>query len=356
MPATETGPAQQRRLAWWLTVFAGYAAIVAVVTQGPSRSWGTWAAAGYALAALAARRSRGAALSLLIGACGAVAAPTIWLAARWQPGSEPAVVARAAFLLVRHGSPYLPSSQLPSAQSYNPYLPAMSVFGFPRLAGLTGVFGSPASWMAVTSLALVAAAIGVGPPQPGGRIVLWYTALAVVTPVLAFPMALGETDPPVIALMCLALACASRSAASTPAGAGPGRGHGIALDHLERAGGRRRRHGLRDEGRRMAGPPRPRGHDRHARGSPRGRPLHRRRGRDRGDPHRRVRSRAARSAGRVCRQHHCLPARADAPPDPGGQPPARPPTGNHRTRPPGRTRLAACGSRRGRSVARPATT
>ena len=221
MPATETGPAQQRRLAWWLTVFAGYAAIVAVVTQGPSRTWGTWAAAGYALAALAARRSRGAALSLLIGACGAVAAPTIWLAARWQPGSEPAVVARAAFLLVRHGSPYLPSSHLPSAQSYNPYLPAMSVFGFPRLAGLTGVFGSPASWMAVTSLALVAAAIGVGPPQPGGRIVLWYTALAVVTPVLAFPMALGETDPPVIALMCLALACASRSAASTPAAPRP---------------------------------------------------------------------------------------------------------------------------------------
>ena len=65
---------------------------------------------------------------------------------------------------------------------------------------------------------------------------------------------------------------------------------------------------------------------------------------------------AARSSGRVRRQHHRLPARADAPPDPGGQPPARPPTGKHRTRPPGRPRPAAGGSRRGRSVARPATT
>jgi hypothetical protein len=221
MPATGSGPVHQRRLAWWLTVFAVYAAIVAIVTQGPSRTWGMWAAAGYALAALAARRSRGSALPLLIGAYGAVAAPTIWLADTWQPGSEPVVVARAAFLLVHHGSPYLPSGQLLSAQSYNPYLPAMTVFGFPSLAGLPGVLGSPASWMAVTSLALAAGAIGIGLPQPGSGTVLRYTALAVVTPVLAFPIALGETDPPVITLVCLALACAGRSAADAPAHTGP---------------------------------------------------------------------------------------------------------------------------------------
>jgi hypothetical protein len=224
MPATGSGPVPQRRLAWWFSVFAGYAAIVAVVTQGPSRTWGMWAAAGYALAALAAlaaRRSRGSALPLLIGAYGAVAAPTIWLADTWQPGSEPVVVARAAFLLAHHGSPYLPSGQLLSAQSYNPYLPAMTVFGFPSLAGLPGVLGSPASWMAVTSLALAAGAIGIGLPQRGSGIVLRYTALAVVTPVLAFPIALGETDPPVITLMCLALACAGRSAADAPAHTGP---------------------------------------------------------------------------------------------------------------------------------------
>jgi hypothetical protein len=221
MPAAGSGPVHHRRLGWWLIVFAGYAALVAIVTQGPSRTWGVWAAAGYAVAALAARRSRGSALPLLIGACAAVAAPAIWLADTWQPGSEPAVVARAAFLLVHHGSPYLSSSQLLSAQSYNPYLPAMSVFGFPSLARLPGMLGSPALWMAVTSLALVAGAIGIGLPQPGSGTVLRFTALAVVTPVLAFPIALGETDPPVIALMCLALACAGQSVADEPAHTGP---------------------------------------------------------------------------------------------------------------------------------------
>jgi hypothetical protein len=190
-----------------------------------------WAAAGYALAAAAAWRERGSTLPLLIGVGGAAAAPVIWLAAGWQPGGEPAVVARAASLLVHHGSPYLLSGQLLSAQSYNPYLPAMSVFGFPRLAGLRGLLGNPASWMAVTTLALIAAAIGAGlPPRPRYRAFdtgpLRNTALAVVTPVLALPIALGTTDPPVIALMCLALACASRSAElrqapGTPTRTGP---------------------------------------------------------------------------------------------------------------------------------------
>jgi hypothetical protein len=210
-------------------VFAGYAVVMATFTHGPSRVWGVWAAAGYALAAPAAWRWRGSPFPLLIGACGAVAVPTIWLAAGWQPGGEPAVVARAASLLVRHGSPYLQSGQLLSAQSYNPYLPAMSVFGFPRLAGLPGVLGNPASWMAVTTLALIAAAIGVGLPHrpQGGAFdtgtLLRGTALAVTTPVLALPIALGTTDPPVIALMCLALACASRPAESRPMPGRPAR-------------------------------------------------------------------------------------------------------------------------------------
>jgi hypothetical protein len=204
---------------WWFTVFAGYAAVVGIVTQGPSSVWGAWAAASYGCAALAAWRSRGSALPLLIGVGGAVAAPAIWLATRWQPGGEPAVVARAAFLLLHHGSPYLASGQLLSAQSYNPYLPAMSVFGLPHLAGLPGVLGNPASWMAVASVALAATAIDAGLPRRAraSGILLQSTALAVVTPVLALPIALGTTDPPVIALMCLALACASRPAASRPA-------------------------------------------------------------------------------------------------------------------------------------------
>lgn len=210
-------------LTWLFTVCAGYAAVVAVVTRAPSSTWAVWAAVSYAVAAIAAWRFRGSALPLLIGAGGAVVAPTIWLAVSMPPGSEPAVVARAAFLLVHHGSPYLASGQLLSAESYNPYLPAMSLFGLPSLAGLPGVVGNPASWMAAVTLALTAAAIGIGLPRragrpaPGARTVLRGTVLAVVTPVLALPIALGTTDPPVIALVCLALASASRPAAGRPA-------------------------------------------------------------------------------------------------------------------------------------------
>ncbi|HEY1704787.1 MAG TPA: hypothetical protein VGG75_34240 [Trebonia sp.] len=227
---------RQRHLAGWFTVFAGYAAVNGIFTHGPSSVWGAWAAPGYALAALASWRSRGSTIPLLIGAGGAVAAPTIWLATRLQPGEEPAVVARAAFLLAHHGSPYLPSVQMVSAQSYNPYLPAMSVFGLPYLTGLPGIIGNPETWMAVATLALAAAAIAIGAPPgvrsraPGPGFLFRNTALAVVTPVLALPLALGTTDPPVIALMCLALACVGRSPAvgrsptASPAPGGPAAG------------------------------------------------------------------------------------------------------------------------------------
>ena len=209
--------ARQYQLAWWLVLFAGYAAIEGIVTRGPSSTWGVWAAPGYALAALAAWRWRGSALPLLIGVCAAVVAPTIWLSTGFQPGEEPIVVARAASLLLHHGSPYLSSGQLLSTQSYNPYLPAMSIFGFPYMAGLAGVLGSPESWMAVATIVLAVASVSIGLPPSQRREpwILWRnTALAIVTPVLALPLALGTTDPPVIALMCVALACASRSAAS----------------------------------------------------------------------------------------------------------------------------------------------
>ena len=105
----------------------------------------------------------------------------------------------------------------------------MSVFGFPRAAGLPGLLGDPRSWLAGTSVVLVAVAFRVALPHGTWRCprcretVLRNTAFAVLSPVLALPIALGVTDPPVIALVCLALACAARPAARSlhgPAGCG----------------------------------------------------------------------------------------------------------------------------------------
>ena len=217
-------------LAAWLAVFAGYAAIVGIVTRGPFSAWGAVAAVGYGAASAAAWRSRYRVLPLLIGLSGAVVAPTIWLAIRWPGAGETAVVVRSASLLLHHGNPYLASGQLLSVQSYNPYLPAMSVFGFPRAAGLPGLLGNPAPWLAVTAVVLGAAAIAIGMPHRAWRVTagretwLRNTALAVMSPVLALPIALGTTDPPVIALMCLALACVSRPATRPAPGVSAGTG------------------------------------------------------------------------------------------------------------------------------------
>jgi hypothetical protein len=208
-----------KALAGWLAVFAIYALVVAVATRGTSSAWGEWAAAGYGVGALVALRWRDSITPLLIGLAGAVIIP-----ARGWPGSgEPGVVARAAVLLLHHGSPYLPSGQLLSAASYNPYLPAMSIFGLPQAAGLRGLLGDPAWWLAAASVALTAAVFVMSlPPRawrrgPGRETVARNTAFALLSPVLALPIALGTTDAPVTALVCLALACANRPAKVRPA-------------------------------------------------------------------------------------------------------------------------------------------
>ena len=214
-----------KALAGWLAVFAGYALVVAVATTGTSSAWGEWAAAGYGVGTLVALRWRDSITPLLIGLAGAVVIPAIG----WPGSDEPGVVARAAVLLLHHGSPYLPSGQVLSAASYNPYLPAMSLFGLPQAAGLRGLLGDPAWWLAAASVALAAAVFVMSlPPRawrrgPGRETVARNTAFALLSPVLALPIALGTTDTPIIALACLALACAS-----WPAGrqqpAGPARG------------------------------------------------------------------------------------------------------------------------------------
>lgn len=204
-----------KALAGWLAVFACYALVVGLSTQGTSSAWGEWAAAGYGAGALVALRWHDSIAPLLIGLAGAVVIPAVG----WPGSDEPGVVARAAVLLVHHGSPYLPSGQLLSAASYNPYLPAMSIFGLPQAAGFRGLLGDPAWWLAATSVALVAAVFAMSLPSrawrrdPGRGTVARNTAFALLSPVLALPIALGTTDTPVIALVCLALVCASRPAA-----------------------------------------------------------------------------------------------------------------------------------------------
>ena len=199
-------------LAAWYAVFAAYAGLVAIFSgPGDDRSWGIWAAVAYAAAALAAARWRsyGRDAALVASLAGALVVPLAWLTAHAPPTPDVLVVSRSAALLLAHGTPYLSGTQLgPLAGpiSYNPYLPAMAVFGLPRALGVQGVAGDPRLWLGAASLALLILAFRAA----GRRDALRCSLFAVASPVVAFPLALGITDPPVLALMCLALALLSR--------------------------------------------------------------------------------------------------------------------------------------------------
>lgn len=206
-----------RRMEVWYAGFAVYAGGVALFSGlGQDRWWGIWACGGYAVAALLAfcwrgRRGQLAALAAALG--GGLAGPLVWLAVRRPATPDVTVVMRSATLLLRYGSPYLGADQLAHGGwlAYNPYLPVMALFGIPKAIGLPGVAGDPRPWLAAATFGLLVAAFRVASPSPRSTS-LGRAAFLLASPVLAFPLAMGITDPPIIALTCLAIALAARRA------------------------------------------------------------------------------------------------------------------------------------------------
>jgi phosphatidylinositol alpha-1,6-mannosyltransferase len=189
---------------------------MAVFTGHADRDWAVWAFGGYAVAAMLLWFGKSWLLPLAVALGGALVAPLFWLVTRVPATAEVLVIGRSATHVLKYGTPYLPPSELHNWKSYNPYLPVMELFGLPRSAGLSGVLGDPRIWVSLTTIVLVAAAFAVMSPHRlrdcadcRGRIAR-LTALAVASPLIAFPLTVGVTDPPVIALICLTLAWASR--------------------------------------------------------------------------------------------------------------------------------------------------
>jgi len=209
-PAVTAPAGDRRRVIAWYAAFAMFAVAVFAASRQPVQwIWGAWAAAGYALAALTAAvwRSRGRQAALLMALAGALGAPLAWqvtFGSTMSLADEGSlkVVARSAGLLLHHGTPYLAAGQISRVLDYNPYEPAMAIFGLPAAAGLHGAAGNPRLWMGVTAAAVLAAAFRVATP---GR-ALGSTAFALGSPVLALPLTTGLTDLPVLALLSLTLA------------------------------------------------------------------------------------------------------------------------------------------------------
>ena len=204
----------RRRLLIANGAFAIYATVIAVYTGHADRTWAIWAAAGYGVTTiifwLTRHKNVPLIMPLLVALAGALAAPVTWLASRVAPTAEVKVISQSAYLLLHHGTPYLGAGQLDNVLSYNPYLPVMALFGMPRALGATGLFGDPRVWLTAVSIALIWAAFSVAAPHRHcddcRHGVLLSTVFIAASPVIAFPLAVGITDPPVIALMFLTLA------------------------------------------------------------------------------------------------------------------------------------------------------
>ena len=231
----EPTPAHQdwlskRRLLIANGAFAIYATALAVITGHADRTWAIWAAAGYGVTTvifwLTRHKNVPLILPMLVALAGALAAPVTWLASRVAPTAEVKVISESAYLLLHHGTPYLGAGQLDNVLSYNPYLPVMALFGMPRALGATGLFGDPRVWLTAVSIALIWAAFSVAAPHRHcddcRYRVLLSTVFIVASPVIAFPLAVGITDPPVIALMFLTLALIAKPSGLTRAAAALG--------------------------------------------------------------------------------------------------------------------------------------
>jgi Glycosyltransferase family 87 len=208
----------RRRLLIANGAFAIYAIVLAVDTGHADRIWAIWAAAGYGVTTiilwLTRHKNVPLIMPLLVSLAGALAAPLTWLATRVEPTAEVKVIWQSAVLLLQHGTPYLPQGQLDTVLSYNPYLPVMAVFGMPKALGATGLWGDPRVWLTAVSVGLLWAAFTVAAPhrhcEDCRHGVLLSTVFLAASPVIAFPLAVGITDPPVLALMFLTLALIAR--------------------------------------------------------------------------------------------------------------------------------------------------
>ncbi len=202
------GPVRRRWVAAVFVACAVFAGATAVFTTNAlHRVWGVAAAGAYGLAAVAAAawRSRGVDVALFLAISGAVMAPLAWMATAGQGQPEVAVIVRSANLLVHHGDPYQSQAQIAPTHdpnSFNPYLPALTMFGLPHALSWPGPISDPRLWFGLFFAAiLVLALVRARAPDPRR-----WAALIIATPAIAQPIAVGGTDLPVLALICLGLA------------------------------------------------------------------------------------------------------------------------------------------------------
>ncbi len=195
----------RRWLAGGFAVSAVFAALVAIFSSDSVHQlWGAMAACGYGLALVAPLvwRTRGSDLAVALAFCGALVVPLAWMATHALEQPEVAVVARSGATLIHQGSPYTNPAVLAGTtdpNAYNPYLPVMALFGVPRALFGDGALTDPRIWFGVVFLVVFWLALRAG----GARDPLRWAFLVAGSPVIAFELAVGGTDVPMVAFLCL---------------------------------------------------------------------------------------------------------------------------------------------------------
>lgn len=201
----------------WLAGVFGVSAVygigvAALSSNNVHQTWGTIAACGYALATAAAlipgRHKISADVALALAFCGGLIVPLCWLVARGLRQPEVMVIARSGATLIHHGTPYPGAAALAATtnpNAYNPYLPVMSLFGVPR-ALADSPFTDPRIWFGLAFVVVFWLALR----QAGARDPARWTVLVTGCPVIAFTLATGGDDAPMVAFLCLGFACLFR--------------------------------------------------------------------------------------------------------------------------------------------------
>jgi len=214
----------RRWLAGLFGVSAIFASLVAIFSSDQVHQlWGAMAACGYGLgvAAVLGWRKRGVDLALGLSLFGALVLPLGWMAAKALEQPEVAVVARSAWTLIHQGSPYAGVASLATTHdpnAYNPYLPVMTLFGLPRAVIGGGALTDPRVWFGLVFTLVFWLALRDGGARHPGR----WAVLIAASPVIALELAVGGTDVPMVAFLCLgfALLWGAQSRACRPVLAG----------------------------------------------------------------------------------------------------------------------------------------
>jgi hypothetical protein len=200
------------RRRWLAGIFALsvlWAILVAVFSSDHVHQlWGEMAAVGYGLAlavVLVVRHARTTDIALGLAFVGGLIVPLGWLAAKGLQQPEVWVIARSGINLIHHGTPYADPASLVGATDpnlYNPYLPVMALFGLPRALFDLGLLTDPRLWFGAVFLVVFWLALREGGARDPGR----WAILVAATPVIAFELAVGGDDVPMVAFLCLGFA------------------------------------------------------------------------------------------------------------------------------------------------------